>query len=243
MDPVIYKDHVYTYNGFTWHPNTNIRKAYKTIVCMHNDNLICFKNGVYELDTMIFRPTKFDDYCRYNTYYNYKEMYHDTFFKTLASSFENINQYKLFMRYMYALFIGKRIHVHVNRCIQSLVDILYGGYILNVDGTTLSNRKLYRSITNLEYITENFNGKGLFIIYSEKDISLCTSPTSINDKTSQCIDKFKMNYYDIPKNERLIFMTRLMDIHKGYKKCMGLNQIIINDVAKIIIDFYIELLL
>lgn len=247
MNNVIYKDNVYTYNGFTWHPcitnvTTKDRKNYKVVSTMHDKNLICFMNGVYELDTMIFRPNTPNDYCRYNTHYNFNNTYDDHFWDCLQSVFVNWNEYQLFMRYMYALFIGHQITINCdNGYLFRFIDRVYGSYGINVDGTALFIRRLYSVGTNLDYYQNNFNGKYIYMCdYPNTNLPPFTSYLLVNEEPIDCMHNFKVKEYPFDNRGILPFMTKMMDLHEAYKKYMLLEEFIINDIFMVIMNFFID---
>lgn len=75
-----------------------------------NNNIICFKNGTYYLDKMIF-DAKIDNLFSCNTGYDYIKIYNNMLWLTLQQCFVNSDEYQLFMKYMYKLFIGTPIKI------------------------------------------------------------------------------------------------------------------------------------
>jgi len=159
-----YDKNVYIFGMHRWLPVSNIcRKKMTKMGDMNPKHLLCFENGVYDLNKYQFRNGNKLDYCTYSTNYNFPtKIYklHDY----LHSVFPEKEDYIYFIKTIYLLFRGDYYIVYNIESLNSgvstlykLISLMFGEYMINTN--TLTERKIYTSYSHGEWLVKHYTGR------------------------------------------------------------------------------------
>lgn len=208
-------------------------------------HLLCFKNGVYDMNTNQFRDGKYDDYCTYSTYTHYNYQTNHNLLNNMLYQLCEIP--KQFLSAIYALYKGYPIIIHKTKIFNAILLHAFGEYGAVHDKISLMERKLYHMITNLEYLINHFKGK--FIqLYDNKKYIVSTSALAKMDTTLSCkilINKQHKGLYrnlstTITHTYASELINKMIDIDQSCTKIQLFrhNNMFISDVTNYILYMY-----
>jgi hypothetical protein len=232
-------------------------------------HLICFTNGVYDLQQSKFRDGLKEDYCTYCTNYAYYNDNNDNFNKYINTVFPHSEDLKQFLCVMFIIFKGNKIFIESEgtdnsgiNTIYRLISMVFGTYIENHTGHYLSDSK----ISNVSYfkdLKQNFKGRSIFVSWVIQEEYNCLPVTMITDKKygNQTKLSFKSTFSteEDPINNvykmttglgkqlpsfALALMNKMISIEQSPLKIMYFmsNGVFIQDVTNYILAMYEDLL-
>jgi hypothetical protein len=158
---------VYIFGMHRWLP---VHENYNNTSKMGNTNpkhLLCFENGVYDLNTYQFRDGNKLDFCTLCTNYDFP-ITNNKLNDYLHSVFPEKEDYIYFIKTIYLLFRGDSYFVYNILSLNSgsstlyrLISLMFGDYFRHEQH--LTSRKMYTFATNGQWLSKKYKGRCLYV--------------------------------------------------------------------------------